>query len=106
MQKPATAKQLIADKVRQLASMAAESHRDQVAMLEKEILQLLSQQMSADAAPTVVTRSSGADSVEKCPVCMIRSLRPTPDTQSISADNTVIRCYRCGSCGHEEWRLT
>lgn len=106
MQKTATAKQLIADKVRQIATMAAEGHRDQAAMIEKEILQLLSQHMPTDAAPAVVAKTSGADIVEKCPVCMIRSLRPTPDTQSISADNTVIRRYRCGSCGHEEWRLT
>ena len=107
MKEAATVKQLITDKVRQLAALVHDSDRHQATVLEKEILQLLSQHMSQDAAPVVVKGRSGADSVERCPVCMIRSLRPILDTQSVVTGNHgAARRYRCSSCGHEEWRAS
>lgn len=92
--------------IRKLANLAATDKSSEAEALAQQLQQQLSGQASSDTtqdekAPPPPQQEPR---VEKCPRCLIRSLRSQNQERRWSPAGSAQTLYRCTSCGFEQWR--
>ena len=93
-------------RIRKLADLAADEHREHASTLADTLTDEFERLLEEAAPPKADKRPPRAprDEVERCPVCTLRSYHFQRGTLRESEHGGFEAFYRCGSCAHEGWK--